>query len=454
MQATQKPKLSLLSIIQMNLGFLGLQFSFGLQQANMTPIYAYLGADYGNMPILWLAGPMTGLIVQPIIGALSDRTVTRWGRRTPYFLIGAIFCSLALLFMPYSAELWIAASLLWILDAANNVTMEPYRAYVKDRLNEDQHRVGFLTQSAFTGLAQTLAYAMPSIFVGLGSYFLGHGIDLGLQATDVRANGIPNTVYIAFIIGAILSISTIVWSVLSVRELPLTEAEITQMKSRPMGVITMLGDIKDAIIEMPYAMRQMAWMKLFQWYAMFCYWQYVALSYAKSAYGITDAKSPAFKVANLEYGEAGAFYNFIAFASALLMVPVVRKYGAKYVHAFCLLAGGAAMLLIPGAANQTGLWIPMIGIGLAWGSIMGNPYIMLAGSIPPERTGIYMGIFNMFIVIPMMIQIFTFWAFGLYDILGNDPGHVLYFAGVLMFCGAIATLFVNAGHRPSVSSKA
>lgn len=429
-----KPHLSLPKILQMNLGFLGLQFSFGLQQSNMSPIYKYLGAEESALPLLWLAGPMTGLIVQPIIGALSDRTVTRWGRRTPYFLIGAVLCSLALLFMPFSGTLLMAASLLWILDAGNNITMEPYRAYVSDRLSEDQHRTGFLTQSAFTGLAQTLAFAAPWAFV-----------QFGMDPNAVSDSGIPDTTKLAFMIGAILSISTIVWSVFSVRELPLSTSEITAMRSRPMGVATTFRDIGEAIIEMPAVMRQLAWVKLFQWYAMFCFWQFVALSFSRSAFGTTDATTDGFRQAGLEYGLAGAFYNFVAFLSALAMVGLVKQYGAKYVHAACLVAAGAAMMAIPSAQSQAALWLPMIGIGLGWGSIMGNPYIMLAGSIPPERTGVYMGIFNMFIVIPMLIQIFTFWAFDLYDgLLGGDPRNVLYLAGFLMLMAAAATLRISS----------
>ena len=441
-----KPHLSLWRIIQMNLGFLGLQFSFGLQQSNMSPIYKYLGAEESALPLLWLAGPMTGLIIQPIIGALSDRTVTRWGRRTPYFLIGAVLCSAALLFMPFSGTLLMAASLLWILDAGNNITMEPYRAYVSDRLDEDQHRVGFLTQSAFTGLAQTLAYAAPWAFV-----------QFGMDPNAVSASGIPDTTKLAFLIGAILSLSTILWSVLSVRELPLSDAEIAEMRKRPMGVATTFRDIGDAIRDMPVVMRQLAWVKLFQWYAMFCFWQYVALSFSKSAFGTTDASTAEFRQAGLEYGLAGAFYNFIAFLSALLMVGVVKRYGAKFVHAGCLVAAGLAMMTIPSAASQNALWLPMIGIGLGWGSIMGNPYIMLAGSIPPERTGVYMGIFNMFIVIPMLLQIFTFWAFDLYDgLLGSDPRNVLYLAGTLMILAAAATLRISSaagrGAQPIVAT--
>src|SRR5574343_751490 len=196
------PLLSPRQIIQMNVGFLGLQFSFGLQQSNMSPIYKYLGADEASLPLLWLAGPMTGLLVQPVIGALSDRTVSRWGRRTPYFLIGALLCSLGLLLMPMSPTLWFAAGLLWILDAANNVTMEPYRAYVNDRLREEQHSMGFLTQSAFTGLAQTLAYLAPSLMVWAG-----------VSRDAVGSNHIPQTTLLAFQIGALLSFVTVWWSV-------------------------------------------------------------------------------------------------------------------------------------------------------------------------------------------------------------------------------------------------
>ena len=218
-----------------------------------------------------------------------------------------------------------------------------------------------------------------------------------------------------------------------------------------MGVATTFRDIGDAIRAMPLVMRQLAWVKLFQWYAMFCFWQFVVLSYSRSAFGTTDANTDAFRRAALEYGLAGAFYNFVAFLSALLMMAVVKQYGAKYVHAGCLVAAGLAMMAIPGATSQNALWLPMIGIGLGWGSIMGNPYIMLAGSIPPERTGVYMGIFNMFIVIPMLMQIFTFWAFDLYDgLLGGDPRNVLYLAGILMLFAAAATLRISSTAGRSV----
>jgi maltose/moltooligosaccharide transporter len=233
---SSKPRLSFWQIVNMNVGFFGIQFSFGLQQSNMSPIYQYLGADEASLPLLWLAGPMTGLLVQPIVGAMSDRTVSRWGRRTPYFLIGAILCSLGLLAMPFSATLWMAAGLLWILDAANNVTMEPYRAYVSDRLEREQHSLGFLTQSAFTGLAQTLATWRRRILVWLG-----------MNKDAVNANHIPHITMTAFLIGAVFSFTTVWWSVRSVPELPLSRPSSRRIEARPAGVAATLAEIVVAL---------------------------------------------------------------------------------------------------------------------------------------------------------------------------------------------------------------
>ena len=426
-----RPRLSLGAIASMNLGFLGLQFSFGLQQSNMGPIYRYLGASEATLPLLWLAGPMTGLLIQPVIGALSDRTTSRLGRRTPYFLVGAVLCSLCLFAMPYSRTLWIAASLLWVLDAANNVTMEPYRAYVSDRLVPDQRSLGFLTQSAFTGLAQTLSYLAPSLLVWGG---------ISVDALD--ANGIPVVTRIAFVAGAVISLTTILWSILRVPELPLTSEQQAEMASVPLSAPQAFADLKAAVVEMPLPMRQLAVAMLFQWYAMFAYWQFIALAIGRSLFHTADAGSVGFRAAALVAGQVGGFYNFVAFVAALAMIPLARRFGAKSLHAACLVASGCAMLVIPGCTTEAMLFVPMVGIGLGWAGMMGNPYIMLADTIPPARTGIYMGIFNMFIVIPMLIESVTMPL--VYPLLGSDPRAVLALAGAMMLAAAAATMLVRS----------
>ncbi len=435
-----KPTLSFSQIMSMNFGFFGIQFSFGLQQANMSPIYKYLGADEASLPLLWLAGPVTGLLVQPIIGAMSDRTNSKYGRRTPYFMVGALLCSLCLLIMPYSAALWMAASILWILDAANNVTMEPYRAYVSDRLNKPQHSLGFLSQSAFTGLAQTLAYLTPTMLVLFG-----------MNKDAVNANGIPQITLIAFLVGAFFSFFSVWWSIRSVPELPLTEAEKTAMDARPTGVVATYKDIATAVVEMPSTMRQLGWMSLFQWYGMLCYWVYIVPALALSIFNTRDASTVGFRDAGLLNGQIGGFYNFVAFVSAFALVPLAQKYGPKRMHGLCLCLAGLGMLALPGIQNKWLLFVPMIGVGLAWASIMGNPYIMLAGSIPPERAGVYMGIFNMFIVIPMIIQMLTLPLY-YHSLLGGDPRKVIQLAGVLLLLAAIAVLRVKQVEARTVTS--
>ena len=431
MTAHIKPHLSFWQILSMNFGFFGIQYSFGLQQANMSPIYKYLGADEASLPLLWLAGPMTGLLVQPIIGAMSDRTISKWGRRTPYFMVGAILCSICLLFMPYSPSLWFAASLLWILDAANNVTMEPYRAYVSDRLNTNQHSLGFLTQSAFTGLAQTLAYLTPSLLFWFG-----------LNKDAVNESNIPQITVIAFLIGSLLSFTTVWWSVHSTPELPLTPQETQALLAKPTGVKATLAEVAEAVRDMPQAMRQLWWMKLFQWYGMMCYWIYIVPSLAQSMFGTTDAASQGFRDAGLLNGQIGGFYNFVAFIAAFLLIPLTKRWGPKRVHAVCLSLAGLGMWFLPTLHDKALFFVPMVGIGLAWASIMGNPYIMLARSIPPERAGVYMGIFNMFIVLPMIVQMLTLPLY--YDsLLGSDPRHVIQLAGCFLCIAAVLTLRVK-----------
>ncbi len=433
---TRKPHLSAWRLIEMNLGFLGLQFSFGLQQANMGPIYSYLGAHEDQLPILQLAGPLTGLIVQPLIGALSDRTLSPWGRRAPYFVVGAVLCTAALFLMPFSSSLLMAASLLWVLDAGNNATMEPYRAYVSDRLAPAQQGAGFLTQSAFTGLAQMLAFLTPSILV--------HVFGLSVNAVDAR--GIPIATHVVFTVGAVLSISTILWSILRVRELPLSPDEVAAIKGGDHHWSEPLVDIWRAIVEMPVTLRKMAVMCLFQWYAMACYWLYVIYTISRTIFHTTDAHTQGFREAVLANGEMAAFYNAIAFVAALALIPALKKFGAGRVHAVCLTLAGLGMLAIPMVHQQIWLFLPAVGIGLGWASIMGTPYLILAASIPPERTGVYMGLFNMMIVIPMLAIAVTL-PFYYGPLMGGDPRNVLRLCGVLMMCAAGAAIWTTAPGR-------
>lgn len=429
--SANKPMLSAAQILQMNLGFLGLQFSFGLQQANMTPIWAYLGADEADFPWLGIAGPLTGLIIQPIVGVLSDRTLSKWGRRTPYFLIGAIMCTAGLFFMPLSQSILMAFSILFILDVGNNVTMEPYRAYVNDRLNEPQRGFGFLSQSAFTGLAQCLAYASPFLLV---TWF---GV-----SKEAAPGQIPEYTRIAFLIGAVLSMVTILWSILRVPELPLSEEEKTRIAALPRSVGAYFSEIAQAIRDMPGPMRSMAWMSLFQWYAMCCYWGYRTPAVSMALFGTSDASTSQFREADLLSGPMGAFYNAIAFATAFAMIPLARKLGASKLHGLALILGGLGMIALPLTNSLPFMWMMMALMGLSWGSIMGNPYIVLANSIPPQRTGVYMGIFNMMICAPMLLFAATM-TFMYKPLLGGDPRNVMIFGGLCMLLAAVAIFRVK-----------
>lgn len=427
----RKPHLSFGQIINMNFGFFGLQYSFGLQQANMSPIYSYLGADEGTLPLLWLAGPMTGLIVQPIIGAMSDRTITPWGRRTPYFLIGAILCSVSLFAMPFSSSVWMAASILWILDAANNVTQEPYRAFVSDKLDKTQHSLGFLTQSAFTGLGQTLSYLTPFLLINVFAV-----------SESGKVGRIPTSTLLAFLIGGVVSISSILWTLRTTKEIPLTEEEKAKIRASPSGVGSTFAEIFDAMREMPLTMKRMAPMMFFSWYAMFIYWQYIAKCVSQTLFGTIDSGSPAFRQAEIWVGPMGAFYNAVAFFAAFGLARLASRYGPKYLHGICMFLAGVGLLALPNLHDKYLLLLPMIGMGFSWASMMGNPYIMLAGSIPPERTGIYMGIFNMFIVIPMLLETSTM---PLYynNWLGSSPVNAIKLAGILLILAAFSVLFIK-----------
>ena len=453
----QKKQLSFWQILTMNFGFFGVQFSFGLQQSNMSSIYRYLGANEAELPMLWLAGPVTGLLVQPVIGAISDGTWSpKFGRRKPFFLIGALIASLALIAMPFSSSIWMAASLLWILDAANNIALEPYRAFVSDKLPKKQYSIGFLMQSFFTGLGSIMSNFTPVILVSFGI----------LALSDTMDNGVPVSTYWAFGIGAIASIGTILVTVLTTSEYPPTKEELAVInanKAKGNTFSRTLKEIKEAFMKMPKTMRQLIPVMFFSWYAMFCYWQYLTSALSLSLFDTLDQNTPFFNQAQLLTGNLNGTYNIICVLIAFPMIPIARKLGAKNLHFISLLLGGIGLMIMP-FLNDTdilftiplGSGIPVsqiylfsFGLGITWASMMAMPYQMLAASIPSDKMGIYMGIFNMFIVIPMIIEIFTMQYF-VYDLLGSNPINVIRLAGACLVIAGFFSLFVRESEDSAV----
>ncbi|WP_092862782.1 MFS transporter [Quadrisphaera sp. DSM 44207] len=415
-------------ILLMNFGFFGIQYSFGMQQNAVNPIYNYLGADPHDLPILNLAGPITGLFIQPLIGALSDRTWSpRWGRRKPFFLIGAIGCSICLFLFPFVTAIWMAVLLLWLLDASNNTAMEPYRAFISDRLPPSQLGNGFLAQSFFTGFGITLATI--SLFV-FQQFITG--------ATDA---GIPYWVVGSFLLGAVCSIATVLISVLSTPELPPSPEELAALRAKKGGLGVALVEIKDAIVEMPVELRKLALVYLFQWYAMATYWQFISLSIAQSVYGATAA-DPEYDQALATTSLVNGWYSVVTFLVAFPLVGFARRRGAKWVHIVCLLCAAVGLAIVPSIGNRYLLLVPITGLGIAWASIMGVPYIMATRMIPSTRFGVYMGIINMMIVIPMLIQSLTF-GFVFEAVLGGEPTSAILFAGILLACAAAAMTWIK-----------
>ena len=425
-----KPRLTFSQIINMNVGFFGIQYSFGLQQSAVNPIYDMLGASPDQIPLLNLAGPMTGLLIQPIIGAMSDKTWSpKFGRRKPYFMIGALLCSICLFLFPFSSALWMAVGLLWILDAANNTAMEPYRAFIADKLPNDQHPTGFLTQSFFTGLGITLANLSLFFFQKhiTGSY-----------------GQLPIWVYASFFLGTICSIASVGWSVYKTPEIPPTEEELAALKKEPLNIFTPFIEISTAIKNMPKVMWQLSLVYLFQWYALFCYWQNASKSIALSVWKTNVYEH------NKLYDEAvgwtglvNGWYNIVTFLSAFLLLWLAKKISPKLIHVICLIMAGVGLLIFPHITDKYLLFIPMAGFGIAWASMMGIPYLLVVHKIPKERYGVYMGIINMMIVIPMLIQTTTF-GYILKHFLNNDPGKAISFGGVFLLIASALTLLIKS----------
>ncbi len=424
-----KPVLTFAQIINMNVGFFGIQYSFGLQQSAVNPIYDFLGASPDQIPILNLAGPMTGLLIQPLIGAMSDKTWhPKFGRRKPYFFIGAVFCSLCLFLYPFSSSLWMAGGLLWVLDAANNTAMEPYRALIADKLPEHQLATGFLSQSFFTGLGITLANI--SLFIFQKNIHGEHG-------------SIPYWVFASFFLGSVCSIVSVSWSIIKTPEIPPTPEELTELRARPGGLSAPLKEIGDAIRQMPGVMWQLALVYLFQWYALFCYWQNASKSVAQSVWKTTPAANrKLYEEAVGWTGLVNGWYNVVTFLSAFALVGLARRYTPRLVHFACLTLAGLGLLVFPHIGNKYLLFAPMAGFGIAWASMMGIPYLMVVNDIPKEKYGVYMGIINMMIVVPMILQNLSF-GFVMKHFLGNDAGKAVSFAGAFLLLAAASTLLIK-----------
>ncbi len=423
----RKSPMSSWAIILMNVGFFGIQFSFGLQQTAVNPLFTLIGASPDKLPILNLAGPITGLFIQPLIGSLSDRTWTRWGRRKPFFIIGAIGCSVCLALFPFVSALWMAVLLLWLLDASNNTAMEPYRAFISDRLPKSQLARGFLTQSLFVGAGAVLA--------NFSLYFFQQLIKGG------TASGVPYWVLWAFWLGAICSIGSVLISVLSTSELTPTNEELAAMRAKKGGIGHAVGEIADAIRKMPVGMHKIGLVFFFQWYAMFIYWQFVTVSIGRTVFGV-GPKDPAYEQAVGWTGLVNGSYNLVTAIAALFLISLATRFGAKRVHAGALLIAGVALVGLAHVRSKYGVFIPMIGLGIAWASMVGVPYIMAVSMVPKERTGVYMGILNMMIVIPMLIETVTFgWIF--HHVLGDRGPNAIIAAGVMLALGSIAMLWVE-----------
>ncbi len=499
----EKRKLGFWQIWNMSFGFLGIQMGFALQNSNVSRIFQTLGANIDDIPILWVAAPLTGLIIQPIIGYFSDRTWTKLGRRKPYFLAGAILASAALFVMPNSPVLWFAAGMLWIMDASINVSMEPFRAFVGDNLPDSQRTSGFAMQSFFIGIGAYFASKLPLIFTHFG---VSNTAPLGI---------IPDSVKYSFYFGGIAFIVTVLWTVITSKEYSPEELEAFEKKKEVtfkkeahsaewfanngqshltkgiflliisavfsffiynynlkkdlyvlsigligLGSIAMLASglmqksnktengfvtIMNDFQFMPKIMKQLAWVQFFSWFALFSMWIYTTLAVTQHIYKTTDTTSSAYNTGANQVGEMFANYNLIA-AIAAFLLPVLAKYTSrKFTHFIALVFGGLGLISIYFITEPTTFtmeWLPMIGVGIAWASILSVPYAMLSGSLPSNKMGYYMGVFNFFIVIPQLVAA-SILGFLVSKFFNSEPIYALLIGGASMILAGIISLTIN-----------
>jgi len=422
-----KPKLGLSEIINMSVGFFGIQFGWDLQRANMGVIYNNLGAHADKIPYLFLAAPLTGLVVQPIIGYLSDRTWhPKFGRRRPYFFIGALLSSIALIIMPHSGAIWMAAGLLWVLDVFGNVAMEPFRAFVTDKLPDSQINRGFIMQSLMIGLGGMIASALP--------YALNNIFDVH----NVAAKGIiADNVKFSFYIGAFFFFFAVLYTVLTTKEYPPSDVDYKdKLKASNKGFVGGFKEVLSAMRNMPRRMKIIALVQFFTWPGLFLMWFYYALSVAYHVFGAKSDTDPAFGDGKDFAGLTLAYYSVVTFLFSFILPVIADKLGRKLTHSLCLIIGAIGLISVAFVTEKNTLFICMTGVGIAWTSILSMPYAMLSGVLPKDKVGIYMGIFNFFIVLPEIIASFCYpWL--MKHVLNNNMLAAVQSGGVLMIIAAI-----------------
>lgn len=421
-----KPMLSFWQIWNMSFGFLGIQFGFALQNGNASRILMTFGADLHHLSWFWLVAPITGMVIQPIVGHLSDKTWCRLGRRRPYFLIGAVLTSLALVLMPnaphlatYIAPMFIGGGLLMIMDASINISMEPFRALVADKLPEKQHTLGFSVQTLLIGIGAIAGSWLP--------YILANWMDVSQESGE--AGLVPDHVTYSFYIGAFILLASIVWTVVTTPEYPPQQLETEKTEAGGKFVI-------------PRIMVKLLLVQFFSWFALFSMWVYTTPAVALKFYGTADANDPVFQKAGDWVGILFGIYNGVSAIIAMLLPVVAKRITKRSTHAIALSLGGISLLSFLLFTDPVMLIIPMVGVGIAWGSILAMPYAMLAHSIPPKRMGVYMGLFNMSITIPQIVSgIVT--GLILKYLFADNPILCIVMAGISMFLGALCSLFIK-----------
>ena len=434
-----KPKMSVLQIIFMSFGFLGIQFGFALQNGNTSRILRSFGADVEQLPMFWIVAPLVGMIVQPIIGHYSDRTWNKFGRRKPYFLVGAILSSIALVVLPNSGlltsvlpVLWMGAGMVMIMDASFNVSMEPFRALVADNLPESQRTSGFAIQTFLIGIGAVVGSALPSMLAQMGF------------SQEAGASGVADNIRYSFYIGAVVFMAAILVTVFFSKEYPPEQyAQYHGQADTDIKEKSSLLDIFTDFKNMPRTMKQLGLVQFFSWFALFSMWVFTTDAVATHVYGLTGdySKSIEYNTAGNAVSSAFGVYNLVAAVYALCLPLLAKFLGRKGTHAFSLLAGGLGLLSIYFIKDPAMLTYSMIGVGLAWASILAMPYVILSGSIPAGKLGIYMGIFNFFITLPQIVN-GIFGGFIVKHFYNGQSIYAIVLAGFLLICAAVSVLFV------------